>query len=106
MIKPILSALSFTASLGVLTAGVAIAPASGGTVSSVATQPAAQADAQAGNRRVCRSIRPTGSRLSERMCRTQREWDEAAEAARTGMRRSEHENTVGHNPELNGTNPG
>lgn len=34
------------------------------------------------SRRVCRSIRPTGSRLSTRQCRTQAQWDELREETR------------------------
>ncbi|MBI1264226.1 MAG: hypothetical protein GC187_05790 [Alphaproteobacteria bacterium] len=30
----------------------------------------------------CRTLRPTGSRLSERVCLTQREWDDMEENAR------------------------
>jgi hypothetical protein len=49
---------------------------------------AATAEAQpkaAGNdtsRRICRNLVRSGTRLSTRFCRTQREWDESAEGAR------------------------
>lgn len=35
-----------------------------------------------GDRVRCRTIRPTGSRMSERICLTQREWDDMEENAR------------------------
>ena len=51
------------------------------------------------SRRVCRNIRPTGSRLGTRSCRTQADWDREAETTQDGMLRHQLENTVGTNPE-------
>jgi hypothetical protein len=34
------------------------------------------------SRRICRNLVRSGTRLSTRFCRTQREWDESAEGAR------------------------
>ena len=49
-----------------------------------ATSPAAAADA----RKVCKSIKPTGSRTSTgRVCRTKQEWDRMAEESRSETNR-------------------
>ena len=47
------------------------------------TPPTGQAQGASGERRICRTITRTGSRLArERVCRTQAEWDQVTRTAR------------------------
>lgn len=69
----------------------------------------AQADAQATakaekekkkakNKRVCRYVRETGSRIRERVCRKQKDWDRLEEASRENVERAyegSNRNTAG-----------
>lgn len=44
-----------------------------------AQEPVQKADKPAKEKPVCRSVRKTGSRLPERVCKTQAEWDAEAQ---------------------------
>ena len=61
-----------------------------------ATPPARAVDT---SRRVCRNIRPTGSRLGTRQCRSQADWNRDAEETQDGLLRHQLENTIGTNPD-------
>ena len=43
---------------------------------------------KAANKRVCRYIRETGSRIRERVCRKQKDWDRIEEQAREDVQRA------------------
>lgn len=74
--------------MGLKTTAIALALAVAGTVSlSAGAAIASQANpigsaAQDRNQRVCRTVIPSGSRLGERVCRTQAGWDARRENAR------------------------
>jgi hypothetical protein len=76
--KPFLTAAAAAMGFAALCAGTAIA---GGDKS------AKLGSKDDPGRRVCRSVLPTGSRFSTRVCRTQAEWDKSAEDAEEGGRK-------------------
>ena len=78
-VKALVTASALAAGLGALGATPALAgePAA---VPAAGTQP--RATGPDTSRRVCRNLVRSGTRLSTRFCRTQREWDEAGEGAR------------------------
>ena len=77
--KSILAASALAIGFGALWAspGVTGEPAA---AAATAAQPKAARNDR--SRRVCRNLVRSGTRLSTRYCRTQQEWDEAAEGAR------------------------
>jgi hypothetical protein len=61
-------------------------------LSGVPQSPAARAQAEGENkpddpraRRVCRTLTPSGTRMTRRVCRTQEEWDRAMERTQDGV---------------------
>jgi hypothetical protein len=78
--KPIATGSALTMVFAVLVAGAVRAPATGATAAgaSVGTQRKVNDER---TRRVCRTITPTSSRLTTRVCRTQGEWDESMREA-------------------------
>lgn len=87
----IMLAVFLVAGSGVLSAGSALASGSAGDA-------AAEGKARDPSRRVCRSLLPTGSRLPQRTCRTQAEWDRIEEQAREDYRRVQNTGTRGFDP--------
>jgi len=71
-----------TASSMAVTATSVGAQANGTTADSPQPQPKADR-----SRRVCRTVTPTNSRLTQRSCRTQAEWDAATERTQEGVLR-------------------
>jgi len=58
---------------------------------------AANAKSKAGKKaekRVCRVVTPTGSRLVERICRTQAEWDGAEKQAQDGLMKQQMDGSI------------
>ena len=84
-VKPILPACALVLGFAALGAGPALAgdPGSAGGAG-VEAQPKPKVAKKDPSRRVCRNIIPSGSRLSVRDCRTQGDWDRAAEQAQDG----------------------
>ena len=77
-----------------VSAAMAIAAMLAGTAFVSATSVSAAPDKQksaAGDpsRRVCRTVVPSGSRLTSRVCRTQAEWDEARTKTQEGLLRTQ-----------------
>lgn len=79
---------------GALSAGTALAGGSAGSTDSAG----AEGKAKDPSRRVCRSLLPTGSRLPQRTCRTQAEWDRIEEQARDDYERVQGTGTRGFDP--------
>jgi hypothetical protein len=76
--------------IGVVLAGAVI----GQEISpSAAANAKTQADKNAA-KRVCRVVTPTGSRLVERICRTQEEWDYNEKKAQDGVLKSQMDDQV------------
>jgi hypothetical protein len=84
-VKQVAKMSALTIGLGALLAGTALAGATGELAADAA---AAQEDGtsakQDRSRRVCRNLVPSGSRLSQRVCRTQAEWDEQRDRTQEG----------------------
>jgi hypothetical protein len=74
--KPISTGAALTMGLSVLLAGAVLVPVTGAAATSSAAE-AQRKTNDARTRRVCRTITPTSSRLTTRVCRTQGEWDES-----------------------------
>ena len=89
--KSFVAALTVATSCGLVWAGTATSAAA--ESAAYAGEPNPTADA---SRRVCRRVQPTGSRLPERVCRSQREWDESAQKTRDGMDQSALHDSVGN----------
>ena len=53
------------------------------------------------SRRVCKSVVPTGSRVSSRMCRTQAEWDAAMDKSQDNILRHQTTNQTGLQADAN-----
>ena len=51
------------------------------------------------SRRVCRSVVPTGSRMSSRICRTQAEWDAAMDKSQANLLRHQSTKETGMMPD-------
>ena len=86
--------------VGVLLAGAAI----GQEMSpSAAANAKTKADKKAA-RRTCRVVTPTGSRLVERICRTQADWDVAEKQAQEGLMKQQIDGSI--RPFDPGANPG
>ena len=45
-------------------------------------------------KRVCRAVTPTGSRLVERICRTQADWDVAEKQSQDGLMKQQQDGAV------------
>jgi hypothetical protein len=52
------------------------------------------ADESALDRRVCRRVQVTGSRVKERICRTQRDWDQITEESNETVDRAQERGNV------------
>ncbi|HST35485.1 MAG TPA: hypothetical protein VLK25_02495 [Allosphingosinicella sp.] len=73
--------LSAAMSIAALLAGTAFIGATG-----VSAAPDKQADTKdPRNRRICRTIMPSGSRLTQRVCRTRAEWEEGRSKTQQGV---------------------
>ena len=46
------------------------------------------------NKRVCKRVKVTGSRIKERICRTQRDWDHIAEESQETLQRNRDSRSV------------
>ena len=75
-----LTVAALTIGLGALGSGPAVAAGDDG-----ASKPKKAKDDT--SRRVCRSVVPTGSRMSGRICRTQAEWDAAMDKSQDNILR-------------------
>ena len=75
--KPLLTAAAIAMGIGALWTGTAIA----------GNDKAKLGSKDDPGRRVCRSVLPTGSRFTTRVCRTAAEWDKLAEEAGEGGRK-------------------
>ncbi len=49
---------------------------------------------QAQEKRVCKRVRVTGSRIREKVCRTQRDWDHLAEESQETLRKQRESRSV------------
>ena len=79
-VKPIMAASALAIGFSALWAGPALTSGSAATAAAAEEQPKAARNDP--NRRVCRNLLRSGTRLTTRYCRTQAEWDEAGEGAR------------------------
>ena len=78
--KPI-ARVSAVIAVAAMLAGTAFVSAAG-----VAAAPDTQTDTKdPRSRRVCRTVMPSGSRLTTRICRTQAEWEEAQSKTQQGL---------------------
>ena len=77
--KPI-ARISAVMGIAALLAGTAFVGATG-----VAAAPDKDNAAKDRSRRVCRTVMPSGSRLTQRVCRTQGEWDETQDKVQDGV---------------------
>jgi hypothetical protein len=59
-----------------------------GDPSAASGQPSASPIKNDTGKRVCRMVTPTGSRFSQRVCRTPEEWQKDADAAQEHMRQA------------------
>jgi hypothetical protein len=74
--KPISTGSALTVGFAVLLASAVLAPVTGAAAASASVDtPRKATDAR--TRRVCRTVMQTSSRLTNRVCRTQAEWDES-----------------------------
>jgi hypothetical protein len=51
-----------------------------------------------GSKRICRSIRPTGSRMSTRVCRTQAEWTRSQDKSQDSVLQHQMRETTTYGP--------
>jgi hypothetical protein len=83
----------------VVASGIAFAghaPAAGfgsSDASAEAQEKTAKADR---SRRVCRTIRGTGTRLSNRICRTQEDWDQSRDRSQEGLLEMQFEQSTNY----------
>ena len=68
-----------------LAAGCAQNPGTGPETAGSGEASASVAAADTGDGRICRNIRPTGSRISERVCMTAEQWERTAEQDRQAV---------------------
>lgn len=83
--KAVVKFSTLVASLGLLWAGSALAQ-TGDTGNQGGGKPEKTA------RRICRSITPSGSRLTVRRCMTQADWDKAEDKSRDGVLKFQTDN--------------
>ena len=76
--RHILASAALALSLG----GLGATPAAADDPSTAPLGENAKDDA---NRRICRSVRPTGTRMATRVCRTQAQWDRSRDKTQDGM---------------------
>lgn len=74
--KPIATGSALTMGLAVLLAGAVLAPVTGAAATGASVEAQRKVNDER-TRRVCRTVMPTSSRLTTRVCRTQAEWDES-----------------------------
>lgn len=74
--KPIATGSALTMGFAVLLSGAVLAPVTGATAAGASVEAQRKPNDER-TRRVCRTITPTSSRLTTRVCRTQAEWDES-----------------------------
>jgi len=86
-----LRGLSGLAVFAVVTgSGIVLTPTSVGAQTGTSAESTGQSQTKAGNdrsRRVCRTLTPANSRLTQRTCRTQAEWDQATDRTQEGVLR-------------------
>lgn len=99
----IMLAAMLAAGTGTLSAGTALAGGNMGSAGDAASQEQSRTNP---SRRICRSLLPTGSRLPQRTCRTQAEWDADAEQTRRDQERVQGTGTRGFDPTNLGGVPG
>lgn len=78
--KPIATGSALTMGFAVLIAGAVLAPATGATAAGASAETQRKVNDER-TRRVCRTITPTSSRLTTRVCRTQAEWEQSMREA-------------------------
>ena len=76
--KPMKTATGLAIAFAVAVTGAAL---SGGATAAVQGDKAKEDK----NRRVCRTLTPTSSRLTRRVCRTQAEWDASQQKTQDGL---------------------
>ena len=91
--KSIVKASGLAVGMGALLLGTAIVATTGASASDPSAQPEAKAEPDQ-SRRVCRTVTPSGSRLTRRICRTQAEWDASADRAADGVAKQQIEDTT------------
>ena len=98
-VKPLLTASALAMGLGGLWGTAALAGETGGSTSATTQAGPGKKDP---SKRVCKSVIPTGTRLSARECRTQAEWDEHARQTRDELDRQKLENSSREDPRVGG----
>lgn len=78
-------AAALVAASGVVFAGHAPAAGFGSSATDASAQAQEGSAKKDRSRRVCHTIRPTGSRLSNRVCRTPEEWERSRDRAQEGL---------------------
>ena len=74
-------------------AGVAFVLA-GTVLTGLTTVSAAEKGKEDPSKRVCRSVTPTGSRMTTRVCRTQAEWDKSRDKTADGVLQHQLKNST------------
>lgn len=90
--KPISTGSALTMGFAVLLAGAVLAPATGATAAGASVEAQRKPNDER-TRRVCRTVTPTSSRLTNRVCRTQAEWDESMRNQQDSFLRHNFEQT-------------
>lgn len=84
-VNPVKRGTALAIGLSALVAGTALAGATGAFAANAAAVQEEDSAKQDRSRRVCRSVMPSGSRLSRRVCRTQAEWDQNRDKTQQGV---------------------
>jgi len=82
--KPIVRASALAMGFGALLVGTALVAATGASSAAADVQAEPKATAKDNSRRICRTLTPSGSRLTRRVCRTQAEWDQSRDRTQEG----------------------
>ena len=90
--KAIVKASGAAIGLGALLLGTAVMGTSGASASDPPGQAEAKSE-QDRSRRICRTLTPSGTRLTRRACRTRAEWEASANKAADGVAEQQFEHT-------------
>lgn len=99
--KPVVRASALAMGFGALLVGTALVAATGASSAAAGVQAEPKAPAKDNSRRICRTLIPSGSRLSSRVCRTQAEWDQSRDRTQQGLLEHQTEQSTGLTPDPN-----
>lgn len=93
-VKRVAKMSALTMGLGALLAGTALASAAGASSAAADVQAEPKATAKDNSRRICRTLTPSGSRLTRRVCRTQADWDQSRDRTQEGHLKQQIDQTT------------